>query len=119
MREALDAHADYHRGLEPKFNKLSIDDLDSHSDLPFSSLSDIATVIDQLTAEMTGVTQKDQKMEHKVLEVQSRMVKSESNYRVGGECRKSRLTSTSGHEGQAGREADRGSRRCQSGLSFR
>ena len=76
MREALDAHAEYHRGLEPKFNELSIDDLDSHSDLPFSSLSDIAKVIDQLTAEMSGETQKDQKMEHRVLEIQSRMVKS-------------------------------------------
>lgn len=78
MREALDAHAEYHRGLEPQFNKVSIDDLDAHSDLPFSSLSDIVTVIDQLAAEMDGITQKDQKMEHKVLEVQSRMVKSES-----------------------------------------
>ena len=76
MREALDAHAEYHRGLEPKFNELSIDDLDSHSDLPFSSLSDIAKVIDQLTAEMSGETQKDQKMEHRVLEIQSSIVKS-------------------------------------------
>lgn len=79
MREALDAHAEYHRGLEPRFNKVSIDDLDSHSDLPFSTLNDIAAVIDQLTAEMTGITQNDQKMEHRVLEVQSRMVKSASS----------------------------------------
>lgn len=78
MREALDSHAEYHRGLEPQFNKLSIDDLDSHSDLPFSSLSDIAAVIDQLAAEMTGISQKDQKMEQRVLELQSRMIKSES-----------------------------------------
>lgn len=73
----MDAHAEYHRGLEPKFNKVSIDDLDSHSDLPFSTLSDVASVIDQLSIEMSGITQADLKLEHKVLELQSKMVKSE------------------------------------------
>lgn len=79
MREALDTHAEYHQGLESGFNKVTIDDLDSHSDLPFSSLSDIAKVIDQLTVEMSGIAQRDQKTEHRVLEIQSRMVKSESS----------------------------------------
>lgn len=81
MREALDSHAEYHHGLEPQFNKLSIEDLDSHSDLPFSSLSDIAAVIDQLAAEMTGIALRDHNVEHRVLEVQSRMIKSESLWR--------------------------------------
>lgn len=58
---------------------MNIDDLDKHSDLPFSSLSDITQVIDQLTVEMKGVTQVDQKTELRILELQSKMVKSEQS----------------------------------------
>jgi len=77
MKEALATHAEYHRGLEPKFNRVSLEDLDGHNELPFSSISDIATIIDQLSAEMGGMKQKDKSAELRVMELQSRMLKSE------------------------------------------
>ena len=77
MKEALATHAEYHRGLEPKFNKVSLEDLDAHNELPFSSISDIASIIDQLSAEMSGMKQKDKSAELRVMELQSRMLKSE------------------------------------------
>jgi hypothetical protein len=77
MKEALATHAEYHRGLEPKFNKVTIGDLDGHGELPFSSLSDIADIITQLSGEMAGVSQKDKQAELRVLELQSKMLKSE------------------------------------------
>ena len=77
MKEALATHAEYHRGLEPKFNKVSLEDLDGHNELPFSSISDIASIIDQLSAEMSGMKQKDKSAELRVMELQSRMLKSE------------------------------------------
>jgi len=46
MKEALATHAEYHRGLEPKFNKITLEDLDKHDELPFSSIEDIAKLID-------------------------------------------------------------------------
>ena len=77
MKEALATHAEYHQGLEPKFNKVSLEDLDAHNELPFSSISDIASIIDQLSAEMSGMKQKDKSAELRVMELQSRMSKSE------------------------------------------
>ena len=77
MKEALATHAEYHRGLEPKFDKITLEDLDGHDELPFSSIEDIARLIDQLSAEMGGRRQKDKNAELRVLELQSRMLKSE------------------------------------------
>lgn len=79
MKEALATHAEYHRGLEPKFNKVTLDDLDGHDELPFSSIEDIARVIEQLSGEMGARRQKDKNAELKVLELQSRMLKSQSD----------------------------------------
>ena len=77
MKEALATHAEYHRGLEPKFDKITLEDLDGHDELPFSSIEDIARLIDQLSAEMGGRRQNDKNAELRVLELQSRMLKSE------------------------------------------
>jgi hypothetical protein len=78
MKESLATHAEYHRGLEPDFNKVQVQDLDGHRELPFSSLSDIADIINQLSSEMAGISQKDKSDELRVLELQSKMLKSES-----------------------------------------
>jgi hypothetical protein len=98
MKEALATHAEYHRGLEPKYKKISLDDLEN--ELPFSSLSDIAAIIDQLSAEMSEVGQRDKTTELRVMELQSRMLKSEYTHM-------NQLT-FSRHESKASREIGRG-----------
>lgn len=80
MKEALATHAEYHQSLEPKFDKITLEDLDKHDELPFSSIEDIAKLIDILSAEVGGRRQKDKNAELRVLELQSRMLKSKSPF---------------------------------------
>ena len=76
---ALDSNAEYHRAFDsPDFTKVSAKDLDRHKMLPFSSIDDVSAIVEELGTELQKLRGQGRSSEMKMVELQSRMLKSMS-----------------------------------------
>jgi len=77
----LDANADYHTKFNiPEFVKIDKDNLDKHSDLPFTSLQDIRAIIDDLSGGVASKQSEQASVERKLGDLQSKLIKSEHTF---------------------------------------
>lgn len=77
LGSSLQANAKFHRALEvSNFGKVHGENLDRHNALPFSSIKDIAAIVDDLSEQVVKLRTETSGSEMKLGELQSRILKS-------------------------------------------
>lgn len=103
LKTNLERTATYHRTFEmANFVKISAENITNLRMIPFSSIPDVATVIDEKVSAFTPQTGEAKASEMKLAELQSQMTKSLSTPAIS--C--AMLTGRSRHENGSGRQDD-------------
>ena len=73
----LDSSGKYHKALSPPdFRRVDAASLDEHVDLPFSLLTEIRQIVDDLAVQLGKYTAGDDEIETRMVDLQSRLFKS-------------------------------------------